>query len=128
MRAITIATYFSSMDGEIRDIHIKYLLSGCYGDLDMEAKDKIYWLRAILALVAGMLCVSLGFYGEIGGRGIPVGVGFYILSYFLVRYYLKIDVNPEQGITVNTLLFNGVGTYILIWLFTWILFVNLLFF
>ncbi|NIN52693.1 MAG: hypothetical protein GTN80_05960 [Nitrososphaeria archaeon] len=91
----------------------------------MEKKDKIYWLRAFIAFIAGAMCAFLGFHGEIGGRGIPVGVALYLVTYFFVRYSLKIDVDPEQGITANTLLFSGLGTYILVWLFTWILLLNL---
>lgn len=96
----------------------------------MEREDRIYWLRVLLALVAGV--VSAVFMtpemleNASGTVGISIGVFFYLLSYYGVKYGLKIDPESSPDITANTLLLTGVGSYVLTFLFTWVLLSNLL--
>ena len=90
----------------------------------MEDIDKIYWIRAAMALVAGFLSAfAYIFYSP--SEGISIGILFYLVSYYLVRF-LGIREDAEKKITMKTIFINGLGTYIILWLFTWILLINLL--
>ncbi len=92
----------------------------------MDEKDKIYWIRAAVAFLAGMLSPTLStLSGTDGLTGTLMGIAMYLASYYVVKYGLKISVDEKKKITANTILFNGIGTYVLIWIFTWTLILNL---
>ncbi len=92
----------------------------------MDDKDKIYWTRAAIALLAGILSPIIYYVsGSDGLTGILMGIAMYLASYYIVKYGFRISVDEKKKITANTIMFNGIGTYILIWIFTWTLILNL---
>lgn len=92
----------------------------------MEDLDKIYWVRAVTAVVAGLISALTYIFYPLAERGILIGIFFYLLSYYVVRFLLGIKEDKEKNITPKTFILNGLGTYIILWLFTWILLINIL--
>lgn len=93
----------------------------------METVDRIYWTRAATAIVGAVTAAFVFSLTGDGQTGVIVGVFFYLISFYFVKYVLKIEGDPEGKVTPNTLLTQGIGTYIILFLFFWILLTNLLF-
>jgi hypothetical protein len=82
--------------------------------------DKLYWSRIGLAALAGFLVEVI--VGTDYVSGISIGILFYLISYYLARFAWYRGLGREvQGKVYST----GVGGFIMIFLFTWILFFTL---
>jgi hypothetical protein len=76
---------------------------------------QIYWIRVILGVVAAFIC----FYGRLGLYGLIVGLIMYIASFPVA---LKVfNGSPIEGEYRSSLYTLGLGSYVSIWLTTWIL-------
>ncbi|MDV3277348.1 MAG: hypothetical protein LYZ69_02635 [Nitrososphaerales archaeon] len=83
---------------------------------------KLYWLRNGTGVLAGL--VAYVFFSQTPVRfdstsnGVLVGIVVYLLTYYLARYvwYRKIDSQ-----FFSKLYTTGIGGYIMLFLFTWIL-------
>jgi len=93
----------------------------------METIDRIYWTRAGTAVVAAAVASSAFALSGDGETGVMIAILFYLASYYFTKRVLKIEVDPTAKITPNTLMFQGIGTYVILFLFTWLLLSNLLF-
>jgi hypothetical protein len=91
------------------------------GSLKLKPSSLVYWTRIGLAVLTTILCLTLQL-SEI--RGITLGVLMYIVSYYLIRYGLGVEPKSVGG--GNKLFTIGIGSYFLVWLFTWALFYTLL--
>jgi hypothetical protein len=82
--------------------------------------DKLYWLRLGLAALAGLSAEVL--VGTDYASGISIGIMFYLVSYYLARFawYRKLG-REGQGKIYST----GIGSFIMMFLFTWMLFFTL---
>jgi len=79
--------------------------------------DKVFWLRVLIAILAGSLSGLLNAkYGLPGSDGALLGLFIYMLSYYLVRFTMANDFPVK-----NKMLTTGLGSYIAFFLFTWIL-------
>jgi len=79
--------------------------------------DKVFWLRVLIAIIAGTLSGLLtANYGLPGSDGALFGLFIYMLSYYLVRFTMANDFPVK-----NKMLTTGLGSYIAFFLFTWIL-------
>ena len=78
-------------------------------------KDFIYWIRLFLAILAGFLCSVL----KLNIEGLVLGIVFYLTSYMLFRYFLKIDLIKVGG--ENKFYTIGLGSYLAMWITIWIL-------
>ena len=94
----------------------------------MKPTSVVYWMRFFLAIVAGfseqLLHINvtvLGDYAQI--VGIAVGVLFYALSVFIVRYVLRYDAVVLKG--KNRDVTFGGGTFIMMWIMVTVLFYTL---
>jgi di/tricarboxylate transporter len=84
------------------------------GDHSMKPSEKLYWIKAGLALIAAILCFTLQIYVKIDGTLIfMLGVLLYLASSDLLSGYLNLD--RGHGLKV------GVGAYIFIWVMVWTL-------
>lgn len=83
--------------------------------------DIVFWVRAISGFTAGLLSGALGFLGPgpEAYRGILVAAVLYSISYYLVRYVIRVKVPQEQA---SKLFMTGLGSFIMVFLFTWILY------
>lgn len=93
----------------------------------MDKKGLIYWTRTILGLITGVLCGVMKFQLESAGKGILLGSVFYIISYYIIVYVYKIK--PDNiNIKMKDIFIMGAGSFIVLWLYLWILILNFLYF
>jgi len=74
-----------------------------------------------MGVVAGLLSGMLGFITPSldAWRGILLALALYILTYYFARYVLARGLPKGQGHKYVTL---GIGSFIMLFLFTWILY------
>ena len=85
----------------------------------LKPTSAVYWMRFFLGIAAGFAeqvlhvnVTTLGDYASIIGIG--VGIIFYALSVFIVRYLFRYDAVALRGKNRDITL--GGGTYIFIWI------------
>jgi hypothetical protein len=78
--------------------------------------DRIFWLRAGLAALTGLVVDYL--FGKDYTSGLLLGAIVFMGSYYLVRLIWGKKIKPEQS---SKLITTAIGTYIMIFLFVWIL-------
>lgn len=78
--------------------------------------DKVYWMRVSLGVVAGTVANFL-FHADYLD-GILIGILFYLASYYIGRYLWFKSITPENLTKLYT---QGLGSYIMLFLFTWLL-------
>lgn len=87
---------------------------------------QLAWIRVGLGALSGLLSGLLGFV-TIGLTtanpnayyGFYVAFFVYVLSYYLAKYVLIKQVDPKNK---NKLITQGIGSYIMMFIFVWILF------
>lgn len=99
-----------------------------------DSKDRIFWARAIMGVVAGLSSGILGFVspdaykGVVSPdayKGILLAISLYIVTYYLSRYVFARNLPTGQRRNYITL---GIFSYIMLFLFTWILYNTLIVF
>jgi hypothetical protein len=83
--------------------------------------NKLFWTRVILALLSGFVSGIMKFSDSTAFVGLGTIIFMYILSYFIGEAYIF----KGKKVSRNTLILTGIGTYIMLSLFTWILFYTL---
>jgi len=90
----------------------------------MKTTDKIFWLRVIFGittgLILGMLSILTGFEGSSGAF---FAILMYIASYYIARIKFAPELPPKDSRKIVT---TGLGSFIALFLFTWILVFTLL--
>ncbi|MBS7643029.1 hypothetical protein KEJ26_00335 [Candidatus Bathyarchaeota archaeon] len=89
--------------------------------IKLKPSSIVYWTRIGLAVLTTLICLGLQLSGV---RGIILGVLMYIVSYYVIRFGLNVE--PEAVGGGNKLFTIGIGSYFLVWLFTWALLYTLL--
>jgi hypothetical protein len=84
--------------------------------VDFEPLDKIYWFRLVSGISAGIFC---GILKLTDLPGLTVGIGIYLLTYYLVRYQFKIGLEEAESETRFYTI--GIGVYFLSWFTLWVL-------
>ncbi|PCN51019.1 hypothetical protein B6U99_01405 [Candidatus Geothermarchaeota archaeon ex4572_27] len=92
----------------------------------MNQRGLIHWTRAVLGALTGVLCGLLKFQLESAGRGILLGSITYILSLYLILYVFRIRPD-EVNVRTRDIFVGGMWGFIGLWLYFWILLLNLLF-
>jgi len=95
----------------------------------MKTLTLIYWVRAVLGLVIGILCglyVYFAIATELGDiytllTGLSFALLFYMATYYIVK--LKFFGRVEKA---SKLVTQGIGIYFFAWIVSWTLFVTLL--
>ena len=78
--------------------------------------DKLYWFRIGLGVLAGLLAWIIpgtDFY-----NGISIGILVYLVSYYAARYLWFKGLDKQY---IGKMYSTGLGVYIGLFLFTWIL-------
>jgi len=86
--------------------------------------DKLYWLRVGSGLGAGFLAYSIfRLPGLDYSWGLLVGMMVYLATYYIARFswYRKVE-----AANMTKLYSTGIGGYIMLFIFTWILLFTLL--
>lgn len=81
--------------------------------------DKLYWLRVGVAALSGIVTqlVQTDYV-----TGISIGIGIYLVTYYFARFTWYKGLSREgQGKIYTT----GIGSYTVMFLFTWMLFFTL---
>ena len=94
----------------------------------MKPLTMLYWIRAVLGIVIGLLStayITLGAAGELASiytflTGVSFALLFYIATYYVVK--LKFAGKVEKA---SKLMTQGIGIYFFAWLVTWTLLVTL---
>ncbi len=90
----------------------------------MKPLDKVFWMRAAIGALTGLFLGLLTAVFGIGGEnGIFLGMLMYILTYYLARFTVSAQIPPKEA---RKLVTTGLGSFIMLVLFVWIL-VNTLF-
>lgn len=92
----------------------------------MDSLEKVFWIRIGFAIAAGLVAGLLGF-SSINGNGINgilIGFSFYIISYIVMRGLYIRKILPTDR---NKLITTGLGSYIFMFLFVWILYNTIMF-
>jgi hypothetical protein len=80
--------------------------------------DKLFWLRALLGIISGLASGLFATSVDVSWRGALIALLMYFISYYLARYILRIDVAGKK----TKLFTTGIGSFIALWLFLWIIF------
>ena len=78
--------------------------------------DRIFWLRSGLAAVTGVAVDYI--FGTDWESGVLFAAVVFMGSYYLVRSIWGKSIKPDQ---TNKLITTALGSYIMIFLFVWIL-------
>ncbi|MDV3292673.1 MAG: hypothetical protein LYZ70_00195 [Nitrososphaerales archaeon] len=86
--------------------------------------DKLYWLRIGSGVAAGVVAYFVfRLPGLDFSYGILVGLFVFLLTYYIAKYgwYRKLEAAK-----LTKLYSTGIGSYVMLFLFTWILLLTLL--
>ncbi len=81
---------------------------------EMNANDRMYYLKIFFAIIASILCVLFDLRGWRGGL---FGLVIYGFTYYITIYVMGIDPSEVGGKT--KVITSGLVTYLLIWVLTW---------
>ncbi len=81
---------------------------------EMNANDKMYYLKITFAIIASILCVLFDLRGWRGGL---FGLVIYGFTYYITIYVLNIDPSEVGGRT--KVITSGLFSYLLIWVLVW---------
>ncbi len=84
--------------------------------LPLNAFDKLYWLRAGFAALAGAISASV--VNTDYTSGISLGLLMYLISFYLAKFTWYRSLGKDQQMKIYT---TGIGTFVLVFLFTWII-------
>ncbi len=91
----------------------------------MKATTIIYWSRAILGMVAGIISALISSPG-IGSlaffNGISLALFIYIITYYVFKNRFLAQFEKPQKIFTT-----GIGAYFLTWIVAWVIFYTLFF-
>lgn len=78
--------------------------------------DKLFWLRAGLGAVTGVLAQFI--FGGDYYNGVVLGLLVYLLTYYFARYVWGKNVTRQEMAKLYT---SGIGTFVMLYLFFWFL-------
>ena len=82
--------------------------------INLNADDKMFWLKAIFALISAVVCSAVGIIGK---YGILVTLLIYLATYPVEVYALKI--NPSDAGGSRRMILSGLITYLFIFTAVW---------
>jgi hypothetical protein len=85
----------------------------------MTDDDKLFWLKAIFAVIAALVCSST--VALIGKIGILVAFLIYLATYPVAVFFLKVPPPKEGGAwkIVQKMVLSGLITYLFIFTVVW---------
>ena len=81
----------------------------------------IYWLRAVLGLIAGAISTAITLLGGERGlntflNGLTIALVVYLISFYIIKAKYVTKVEKQSKIMTQ-----GIGMYFFAWLVTWVL-------
>lgn len=86
----------------------------------MTPLDKLYWLRVAAGVLSAVLATLLGFVGvnqPEAYRGVILAFAIYVLTSYVARYHMFKNIS----VSLRKIYTHGIGSFIMLFLFTWIL-------
>lgn len=83
----------------------------------MAGFEKLYWTRFGFGIIGGFAAEKV--FGADYLDGISLLILFYLLTFYVARYLMYRKVAPEN---LSKLYTTGIGTYIMVFLWVWVLF------
>lgn len=87
----------------------------------MTDSNKLFWTRAGLAVLAGLVSGVMNFADETAYYGVLLIIWVYLISYYIGKNIIF----GNKPVDRSTLIMTGIGTYIMLSLFSWILYYTL---
>ncbi len=78
--------------------------------------DKLFWFRSGLGAVTGVLAQFI--FGSDYYNGVVLGLLVYLLSYYFARFVWGKNVTKQEMAKLYT---SGIGTFVMLYLFFWLL-------
>lgn len=85
----------------------------------MKPLDMLYWTRACLGAVAGVICALFGLINPLYNN-LLYGLSLALLVYMVTNYFLR-QIFIGKVEKASKVLTTGIGAYFLIWIITWVL-------
>lgn len=85
----------------------------------------MYYIRALFAVVAGLINGALDLKGDYGIVGVALGVAIFAATYLLFRY--GISGIYENVKDMSKYYKVAIFSYFILWFVTWVISINLLF-
>jgi len=97
---------------------LKNIFNRIFGRWDDSPNDQQYYVKIFFALISALVC---GLAGPTfaGTRGVIFGFLVYILSLFVIRYLLEIDLETLGG--TQKMITNSLVSYLMLWVVLWTL-------
>ena len=91
--------------------------------MKMKQQDEIYWIRVVLGVMSGLLTGFLGFDSNnpAAAQGIIIPIVVYIFTFYVLRLKFK-----DSAMSPRQILIKGIGSFIMLFLFSWILYNSLI--
>jgi hypothetical protein len=94
----------------------------------MKPLTQIYWLRAVLGIIAGLISAVLAFYQDPSSlytlvNSITAALAVYIVTYYILRVAYKKRLATELHSKIAMM---GIGLYFFTWLTFFVLFYTIL--
>ncbi len=84
----------------------------------------IYYTRFVAGIVMGVISTLLYSIDPDGWLELSLAITAYLLTYYVIRFGLRID--PNKLSRRNQILTLGIGTFFLTWILVWVLTFTLL--
>jgi hypothetical protein len=86
------------------------------GVSEVRDDDKLFWLKAIFALIAALICSTSA--TPIGKIGLGIAILVYLATYPIAVYVLKVSPPKEAGAwkVVQKMILSGLITYLFMFL------------
>ena len=91
--------------------------------MKMKQQDEVYWIRVALGIISGVVTGFLGFNSNnsAAAQGILIPIVVYIFTFYVLRLRLKDSVMSPRQIFIK-----GLGSFIMLFLFSWVLYNSLI--
>ena len=86
----------------------------------MTPLDKLYWLRVAAGVLSGVFATLLGFVSANqpeAYKGVILALAIYALTSYAARYHMF----KNAAVSLRKIYTHGIGSFIMLFLFTWIL-------
>jgi hypothetical protein len=97
---------------------LKNLANWMFGRWANTPNDQQYYVKIFMALVSGLVC-GFGGLAFAGTRGVLFGFLMYVLSLFVIRYLLEIELETLGG--TQKMITNSLVSYLMLWIVLWTL-------
>lgn len=97
---------------------LKNFFNRLFGKWADSPNDQQYYVKIFFAIISALVC-GIGGQSFAGTRGVLFGFLVYILSLYVIRYLLEIDINELGG--MQKLITNSLFSYLMLWTVLWTL-------